>query len=135
MLNLTDPFAALLIVLAILQVKHFVCDFPLQTSYQLLNKGTYGHPGGIIHAALHALGTAAIFLVVAPTLWLGTAIVLGEFVFHYHIDWAKDKWTRVHGYTPADWQFWWALGFDQLLHYLTYIAIAAILVGTMLGTG
>jgi hypothetical protein len=49
--NLTDPFAALLVVLAMLQVKHVVCDHPLQSRYQLQNKGTYGHPGGILHAA------------------------------------------------------------------------------------
>ena len=47
---MTDPFAALLAVLVVLQIKHFICDYPLQTAYQLRNKGTYGHPGGIIHA-------------------------------------------------------------------------------------
>jgi hypothetical protein len=134
-LDLTDPFTALLVVLAILQVKHAICDYPLQTLYQLQNKGSYGHPGGIIHAGLHVIGTATVFLAVTPTFWLGVAILAGEFVFHYHVDWAKDRWIRKHGYTAVDRQFWWAIGFDQLLHHLSYLAIAAILVGTMIGTG
>lgn len=135
MLDATGPFQAVLVVLVVLQVKHFICDYQLQTLYQLKNKGRYGHPGGIIHSGLHVVGTAAIFLVVTPTPWLGIAILTGEFLIHYHVDWAKDNWIRQRGYTPADGAFWRAIGFDQFLHQLTYIAIAGILVGTMLGTG
>lgn len=134
MLNLTDPFTALIVVLVVLQVKHAICDYPLQTLYQLQNKGTYGHPGGLLHAGVHVIGTLPIFLVVTPTLWLGAAILASEFVFHYHVDWAKDRWVKVHGYTYANAQFWWAMGFDQFLHHLSYIAIAGVLVGVMLGT-
>lgn len=134
MLNLNDPFTALIVVLVLLQVKHAICDYPLQTLYQLQNKGTYGHPGGLLHAGLHVIGTLPIFLVVTPTLWLGAAILLAEFVFHYHVDWAKDKWVKVKGYTYTDAQFWWAMGFDQLLHHLSYIAMAGVLVGMTLGT-
>lgn len=134
MLNLTDPFTALLVVLAMLQFKHFVCDYLLQSRYQLQNKGTYGHPGGILHAALHAMGTAAIFLVVTPVFWLGAAILAAECVFHYHVDWAKDRWIRMRGYTPVDRGFWLAIGLDQMLHQMSYIAIAAVLVGATVGT-
>jgi hypothetical protein len=133
--NLTDPFYALLVVLAILQAKHFICDYPLQSLYQLQNKGKYGHPGGIIHSAIHMVATATIFLAVTPTLWLAVAILVGEFLFHYHVDWAKDKWIRMHGYTAVNSQFWWALGFDQLLHQMSYILIAGVLVGATLGAG
>ena len=135
MLDLTNPFTALLVVLAILEVKHFLCDFPLQTLYQLQNKGRYGHPGGLAHAFIHIIGTAVCFVVVTPALWLGAAILAGEFLFHYHADWAKEQWIRRHGYTATDNQYWWALGFDQLLHHLTYILIAGLLVGATLGTG
>lgn len=134
MLNLTDPFYALLAVLIILEIKHFVFDYPLQTAYQLKNKGRYGHPGGILHSGLQALGTLAAFVVVTPTLALGAAIVVGEFLVHYHCDWAKDKIIRRLGSTSADREFWWAIGGDQLVHHLTYIVIAGILVGRMVGT-
>jgi hypothetical protein len=119
-------------VLIVLQIKHFVCDFPLQTRYMLFNKGTYLHPGGIAHSALHALATMSAFLVVTPTLGLGLAIVIGEFLFHYHVDWLKDQYVRRGELTAAKSQFWWALGADQLVHHLTYIAIALALVRLML---
>ncbi len=42
-----------LAAIAILMVKHAVADFFLQTPYQYCNKGTYGHPGGFLHAGIH----------------------------------------------------------------------------------
>lgn len=132
---MSDPFIALLVVFTIFQVKHFVCDYPLQTAYQVHNKGTYGHPGGLIHAGIHGIGTLAVFLAVPPTLALGAALVVAEVVIHYHVDWAKCQISRRLGYTPKDTRFWWAIGADQLVHHLTYVAMAAILVGTMVGTG
>jgi hypothetical protein len=134
-LDLTNPFYALLVVLVILEAKHFICDYPLQTLYQLQNKGTYGHPGGILHSGIHVVGTAVVFLAVKPTLGLGIGILVAEFLVHYHVDWAKANWIRRRGYTANDPQFWWAIGLDQLIHHLTYIAIAGVLVGTMIGTG
>ncbi len=132
---MSDPFYALLVVFTILQVKHFICDYPLQTLYQLKNKGRYGHPGGIIHSGIHALVTMTIFIVVTPTFLLGVAIVAGEFLVHYHVDWAKDNFIRKMGYTATDREFWWAIGADQLAHHLTYVVIAGVLVGAMVGTG
>lgn len=131
---MTEPFAALLVVFTILQIKHFICDYPLQTHYQLNNKGIYGHPGGIIHSAIHAIATMTVFIVVTPTLALGAAIVVGEFLVHYHVDWAKDQFIRHKGYDVKRDQFWWAIGADQMVHQLTYVAIAGVLVGLTLGT-
>ncbi|MCB1487779.1 MAG: DUF3307 domain-containing protein [Bauldia sp.] len=131
---MTNPFAALLVVMTILEVKHFVCDYPLQTSYQLNNKGKYGHPGGILHSGIQAAGTLFAFIAVTPTLFLGAAIVVVEFLIHYHTDWAKANFIRQAGYEVSDAKFWWAIGADQLVHHLTYIAIAGILVGLTIGT-
>ncbi len=122
------PIYTLAAVLAVLQIKHFICDYTLQSSYQLLNKGTYLHPGGLLHAGLHALFTTSAFFVVRPTLALGIGIIVGEFLVHYHIDWAKEQLIKFMGWTPMQGPFWWALGFDQLLHHLTYIVIALLLV-------
>jgi hypothetical protein len=127
---LTDPGAALIAVFLVLIIKHFVCDYPLQTPYMLKNKGTYGHPGGIIHSAIHALATTTAFLVITPTLAVGIAIIAGEFVLHYHIDWTKENVIRRMGWTAKDGKFWLALGADQLAHQLTYVAIAAVLWAT-----
>jgi hypothetical protein len=128
------PYWALIGVLIVLEIKHFVCDYPLQTRYQLENKGTYGHPGGIIHSGIQAVFTMLAFLVVTPTLLLGAAIVIGEFILHYHIDWTKENIVKHMGWTSKNREFWWAIGVDQLAHHLTYVLIAAILVGVMIGT-
>jgi len=124
---LTQPVVTVLFVLVVLEVKHFIFDYPLQTAYQLKNKATYGHPGGLLHAGLHMIGSTAAFLVVAPPLGVALAIMGGEFVAHYHIDWAKGQFTRRSGLTTNDSVYWWAIGADQLLHHLTYLAIAAVL--------
>ena len=124
---MNDPGAALIVVFLILTIKHFVCDYPLQTRWHLRNKGTYGHPGGIVHSAIHAVGTTLAFFVITPTLVVGLGIMVAEFLLHYHIDWTKENVIRRMGWTPQDGKFWLALGTDQTAHYLTYITIATVL--------
>lgn len=131
--DVSEPGAALIAVFLILIVKHFVCDYPLQTRWQLTNKGTYGHPGGIVHSAIHACATALAFLVITPTLVVGLLIMAGEFLIHYHIDWSKENLIKRMGWTAQDGQFWIALGADQLVHHLTYVAIAAVLYWSVFG--
>ena len=55
-----------LAAVAVLMFKHAVADFYLQTPYQFLNKGTYGHPGGFIHAGIHTALTPLVYLVLLP---------------------------------------------------------------------
>jgi hypothetical protein len=125
----TNSSAALIAVFTILQIKNIVFDYVVQTPYQFLNKGKYGHPGGIIHAGLQALGTLLAFFAITPSLGVGIAIIVGEFIVHYHIDWTKERWLRAGGYTTSDGAYWRIYGTDQLAHQLTYVAIAAILAG------
>jgi len=118
-----------LAAVAVLMLKHTAADFFLQTPFQYCNKGIYGHPGGFLHAGVHVALTPLVYLVIAPaSLLLAASIALGEFVLHYHIDWAKEQITRRAGYTPQTPRFWHALGVDQLLHGLTYLVIVGALV-------
>ena len=105
--------------------KHFVVDFPLQVRYQYSNKGTYGHPGGVLHAGLHAVGTLICLYWVAPVAaWY---LAMADMIIHYHIDWAKLNLNKRLGWGPTTHEeFWWLLGFDQFLHALTYIGMVAI---------
>lgn len=123
----TQNVQLVLAALALLQIKHFICDFIIQTPYQFLNKGTYGHPGGLIHAGTHALTSMVIFLLIPPTFVLGAAIVIGEFVIHYHIDWMKEQTVKRRKWVFPQAEFWWVFGFDQFLHQFTYLGIVAIL--------
>jgi hypothetical protein len=114
---------------AVLMIKHTLADFYLQTPYQYLNKGTYGHPGGMIHAAIHVALTPLVYLVLIPgSLLLAGSIALGEFLVHYHVDWLKEQILRRNGLTMQTPGFWHALGTDQLIHGLTYLVIVAVLV-------
>lgn len=109
--------------LFLLFIKHFICDFPLQANPWLYrNKGTYLHAGGITHAGIHAMGT---LLVLAP--FIGSLSMLYaaiDMVVHYHIDWAKMNISKHYDLQPNNSeQFWILLGFDQLLHHITYFVI------------
>jgi Protein of unknown function (DUF3307) len=104
-------------------VKHFICDFPLQANpWMYRNKGTYLHPGGIVHAGIHGLGT---LLVLAPFIGsLALQLAAFDMLVHYHIDWAKMKLSKRYDLQPNNSErFWILLGFDQLLHHITYFMI------------
>ena len=105
-------------------IKHFICDFPLQAfPWMYRNKGTYLHAGGLVHAALHGVGTLfALAAFSSDSLLVYCAFA--DFIVHYHIDWAKMNLIKHYHLKPdnSEW-FWVFLGFDQLLHHLTYFAI------------
>lgn len=115
-----------LTLLALLFTKHFFVDFPLQTPFQFLNKGTYGHPGGLLHSGYHALATFLIVLLFNPVFALALAAL--DFAVHYHVDWAKVQLNEKYKWkADTHKEFWWLLGLDQYLHALTYFVIAYIL--------
>jgi hypothetical protein len=66
------------------------------------------------------------FLVIAPSFWTGVAIVVGEFLIHYHVDWTKEQIERRFSLSAANRSL--VLGADQLAHHLTYAAILAVLI-------
>jgi hypothetical protein len=114
----------LLTLFVLFFVKHFICDYPLQSfSYQYLNKGKYGHLGGIIHSLIHMVGT---YLVLFTFVGHTTALLWGlfDFVVHYHIDYFKVNINKKFNWTSTNSEhFWVLLGYDQLLHNLTYLYI------------
>lgn len=141
------------ILLALLFVKHFVADGPLQTPYQLAYKGVWIHPGGLLHSGVH-VGLSALCIMIwgvlfAPadasfaTIMAATAILLlpFEFVVHYLVDYGKcaieanHNWSRVE--LTADGArriviedcdaYFVAFLADQLAHALTMIAMVAML--------
>ncbi len=113
-------------LIAALLTKHLLCDFPLQTPYQFTNKGTYGHAGGLLHAAIHGVGTIIALLWFVP-LFLVLKLALLDAVIHYHIDWAKNKINRRYNLRPTSGQgFWITFGVDQYLHAMTYVLIVCL---------
>lgn len=111
-----------LLALLLLEAKHFLFDFAFQTQYQSKNKGTYGHPGGILHSGLHIVGTAVVLVSFGLDLPLLSAILAAEFLIHYHVDWTKAQMVKRVA-SDRDSSFWLIFGLDQFLHHATYVAI------------
>ena len=116
----------ILLLVGLFVIKHFVVDFVLQTQKEIEHKGTYLDWRGVEHSVKHAAGTLLILLFVGAGFEFGLLYAGLDLVVHYHIDWVKTNATRH--LTPADHQFWVWLGFDQALHYLTYIVFIATMI-------
>jgi hypothetical protein len=110
-----------LLIFFILQVKHFLADFVIQTPRMIHEKGIYGASHGIYHSLWHAAGTLLAFVWLHPIIGLATAFF--DFLMHYHIDYAKSRITELRQLTVKDTAFWIWFGLDQLAHQLTYIAL------------
>jgi len=110
------------------ELKHFVCDFVLQTAYQYRNKGTYGHPGGLLHAGLHTAGSLPAILALQAAGGVAAIILVAEFFLHYHIDWSKEQINKRYALNFNNNAYWSVFGADQLLHQMTYVVMLAVLV-------
>jgi Protein of unknown function (DUF3307) len=120
-----------LAAIAYLMLKHAIADFFVQTESQRREKGIYGATGGLSHSLTHILLTAPVFAILPPLeTGMIAALLSAEFVLHYHIDWTKEQVVRRNGWTSKDTPFWWAIGLDQLLHGLTYVALLALALAT-----
>lgn len=119
---------SLILLYVLFRVKHFACDFLLQSDWMALTKGKPGREGYqalFIHAGIHAIGTFAIVMFFAPSLWwLGPL----DFVVHSVIDRIKGYFTYKDGWQPKDTIFWWTLGLDQEAHNFSHLAYIIIIV-------
>lgn len=117
----------ILLLMFLLQIKHLIVDWCWQSAYEWKNKGTYGHPGGILHALKNAIGTAIVFSFFFPSTSLLFLILAIDFILHYHIDWGKMNINRIKGWGPTTHdQFWMLTGVDQFLHQITYIFLICL---------
>jgi Protein of unknown function (DUF3307) len=120
MIDIDTIKLALLLLLA-LQVKHVICDGPLQTLQMVRDKSVYLKPLGVIHALIHCAGSFMILLFAGLPLVFVLQLVLLEFVLHYHIDFIKESIVKHFGWYHSDGPFWWALIVDQTLHHMSYV--------------
>lgn len=111
----------IVLVFALLFVKHFLFDYPFQTAREIRYKGNFTDPRGATHSYKHMAGTAVIFAFFTP-MWMVLAMM--DLFTHYLIDLTKVKLSR--GLAPADKRFWNLLGLDQLLHHLVYVLMVVV---------
>jgi hypothetical protein len=119
----------ILILLFLLQCKHWYFDFGIQTYSQTIRKGIYKDPVGISHSLDHVVGTMialSIFHLIHPlSITLILVIALLEGIAHYHIDFIKVKFGTKNMHSSA---FWQQFGLDQFAHQITYILMIWYLV-------
>lgn len=115
-----------LVLLALLTVKHMFADYFLQTPAMLRARDEYLHAGRAQHCAVHVAGSALVLFGFGVNAGLVVLVLVAEFVLHYHIDFGKGVWSERAGHTPAQAGYWRAFGVDQTLHQLTYIGMVML---------
>lgn len=132
------------LLLVVYQIKHFVCDFPLQGQYMLGKFKPF--PESMLPLAAHAAVHGAFTFLIASAFGSSHAFLLAllDFAVHGGIDYVKanpqlggrfkaltkDTFaTATDADKKSNTYFWWALGADQTLHHLTHYAIIAFILG------
>jgi len=127
---MTTEIIALLVAF---QIKHFLCDYPLQTQYMLRKGQRKGWVKPLIeHVSCHYVFTGFIALIYTyitsgtPSLIL--LVMLLDFVVHFTVDRIKSHPDLGGKFENTSPKFWWCLGADQMCHHLTHYVIIWILV-------
>lgn len=126
-MDMGEPEATLLAVLAFLHVKHYAADCLLQTPWMLRGKASLLAPGGYVHAGLHALGSLPAYVLAGSTPGLIALLAGLEFAVHYAIDLGKANASARWPSGPDTRRYWAMHGADQLFHALTYIALTGVM--------
>ncbi len=118
-----------ILILFLLQIKHWYADFKIQTYMQTVKKGVWLDPVGVSHTLDHVWCSMLVLLVVSlvyPISVLSIIIIpVLEGVYHYMVDFTKVKYGCKDNTKPL---FWNQFGLDQLAHQVSYLAIAWYLV-------
>lgn len=139
------------LLLVLYQIKHFVCDYPLQGKYMLgkFKSGNEWILPLLAHSAVHGVATLLIASLIKPKIAFWVALF--DTVIHFTMDRIKAspnllgrfkalsgaEYMKIQSYQapgadihPEDvakiqsnTYFWWALGLDQGVHHLTHYVI------------
>jgi hypothetical protein len=120
---LPDIVSSVLLLFCLLQIKHMFADFFLQTPRMLSGRGLYLHMGRAQHAAVHMVLSIPVFAVFGTAPEFIALLVLAEWVVHFNLDWCKARYSEVKELQPNQGKFWRAMGVDQAMHHLTYVAM------------
>ena len=78
------------------------------------------------HALKNAIGTAACF-VPFSSMAIVIAVLVADFMAHYHIDFFKMNINRIKSWGPLTHnEFWMLTGLDQFCHQLTYLILVLL---------
>lgn len=121
----------ILLLIMLLQIKHWYADFKIQTYMQTVKKGVWLDPVGISHTVDHIWATLVALMIfnlfVPISAGLIVVAALAEGITHYIIDYTKVKYGCKDNTKPL---FWNQFGLDQLAHQTCYLIMAYILLLT-----
>lgn len=120
---MSDFHGVLLFFLA-MQAKHFLADFPFQNGFMLRKRlpgWEFAFPLAV-HCLVHASLSLAVLLFFRPSLWWLAGF---DFATHFLMDRLKAGPKYLGRFNdPKTTAFWNAVGFDQMVHQLVYVAMA-----------
>ena len=127
-----SPGWSFLLLTVAFTVKHYLADFVLQTNWIAHGKDRPNRwlAPLLAHGGFHAGLTLLIVLAVAPALWW---LAAADLAIHLAVDRGKTLVGRWGGWDIRNPRFWWLFGFDQLLHQITNVGLAAILAAARQG--
>ncbi len=118
-----------IVIMLLLQIKHWFVDFWIQSYQQTISKGIYGNLVGLSHTIEHVIGTlialliASIFVPISPSLMIFLGLL--DLIIHYHVDYVKMHYGIKNSATT---RFWREFGLDQLAHQLTYVGFVYLII-------
>lgn len=118
-----------IVIMLLLQIKHWFVDFWIQSYQQTVSKGIYGNLVGLSHTIEHVIGTlialliASIFVPISPSLMIFLGLL--DLIIHYHVDYVKMHYGIKNSATT---RFWREFGLDQLAHQLTYVGFVYLII-------
>lgn len=115
------------ILLISFQFKHFFADYILQGKYML---GKFKDSGWelplLAHSSVHMVFTFILAIIYVP-LEYAMIVAIADLMIHFTIDRVKVKLSK--GYDSGKHkEFWWLLGWDQMMHHLTHYGIVAYMI-------
>ena len=118
-------------LLVLFQLKHFICDYPLQNQYmlgKLLPSDENWELPLLAHVLVHGLATFLI-AIYFTSFEVAIFVSLIDIMTHFVIDRIKASPDLLGRFKPTQPYFWWALGADQMLHHLVHYFLIAIILG------
>lgn len=116
-------FFTLVSFMVLLNLKHLLAEYILQTPHIAYSKIRYGSLNSFIHILHHAFGTLMAGLLLKFDLGLILGLVLLEAVIHYHVDWLH---MRFGSTSYKDKKYWQWLGAEQFAHHQTFILMIVL---------
>ena len=126
---MTGQIQKIFVLNAMFLFKHFICDYPFQSSWMALKKGNKDWDFFLpllSHALVHGFATLFFVMLTAPHFWW---LALVDFVTHFIMDRIKSGPKYLGRFNdPAKHVYWNILGFDQFFHHLTDLTIVWIII-------